>query len=418
MTRKEATRFVRESDGKICIRYITDPSTKRPLFAEQLFQISRRTPGLAVGVMTASLSLSTLAHAQEMAKPQSDPVVVQTIENADRLLVKQGEISPSKGNAKPVSGISGTVVDPNGAVIPNSKVTVFSVDTSKTQSTTANAEGVYKFEKLEPGTYRIETEAPGFRKSVTQIVISVPKETVSDVSLDVGTISVTVDIVANLDVEVSVAGGISFVEHSLPLNKAVANDEVDEVRDLIVKGANVNGKDDNYEKITPLFIAIENGNLEITEILLNAGAKINARDSEKQTPLMRLDGDATPALVEMLVRHGVKVNLTDNEGNTAIVIAANGAKAEVIKALIDAGADVRLSNKQGQTALMNSAANGDIESVRVLIQAGSDVNAKNKDGETVWNQASTDEIKELLVTFGAVTGEKSEGSETDGPMDN
>ncbi len=128
---------------------------------------------------------------------------------------------------------------------------------------------------------------------------------------------------------------------------------------------------------------------------------------------MRLDGDATPELVERLVRYGVKVNLTDNEGNTAIIIAAGIASPEVIKALIDAGADVRLGNKKDQTALMNAASNDDLEGVRLLIQAGADVNAKNKDGESAWDQTSNEEVKALLISFGASTHE-TEDNQSEG----
>src|SRR4051812_30007092 len=67
MTRKEALRFVRSSEGRICVRYIPDPITRRPMFAEQLLQIARRAPGLAAGVMTASMSISTATYAQEAA---------------------------------------------------------------------------------------------------------------------------------------------------------------------------------------------------------------------------------------------------------------------------------------------------------------------------------------------------------------
>ena len=86
MTRKEATKLVRASNGIICIRYIANPVTKRPMFAEQLLQITRRRPGIAAGVMSASLSLSTFAHAQEAPKNPGSPVaaVVQTGQNKMR----------------------------------------------------------------------------------------------------------------------------------------------------------------------------------------------------------------------------------------------------------------------------------------------------------------------------------------------
>src|SRR6185503_3165029 len=67
MTRKDAMRLVRQSNGQLCIRYIKHPEKNAPVFADQLIQISRRVPRVAAGVMSASLSLSTLAYAQGRA---------------------------------------------------------------------------------------------------------------------------------------------------------------------------------------------------------------------------------------------------------------------------------------------------------------------------------------------------------------
>lgn len=87
VTRKEASRLVRSSDGNICIRYIKNPATQRPMFAEQLFQITRRTPGLAAGLMTASLTLSTMSYGQsETPVPTpfpTTPVVTSQENDAD-----------------------------------------------------------------------------------------------------------------------------------------------------------------------------------------------------------------------------------------------------------------------------------------------------------------------------------------------
>ena len=70
LRRKDAMRFVRASKGELCIRYIANPATKRPMFADQLIQIARRTPGLAAGVVSASISLATLAYGQ--TQPQNE----------------------------------------------------------------------------------------------------------------------------------------------------------------------------------------------------------------------------------------------------------------------------------------------------------------------------------------------------------
>ena len=63
MTRKQALKIVRESSGRICVRYIQNPVDKTPVFADRLYQITRRA-GIAAGVLGASLSFSSLTYAQ------------------------------------------------------------------------------------------------------------------------------------------------------------------------------------------------------------------------------------------------------------------------------------------------------------------------------------------------------------------
>ena len=407
MTRKEAMRLVRSSDGNLCIRYIPNPVTQRPMFAEQLLQITRRRPQIAAGVMSASIALSTQSFAQDVTPVSRTEIAIERTAGNEKA-------APDKNEASTTKSLSGTIFDPNGAVVTGSKVTLYAVGAEMTRSTTSNVDGYYKFEELPAGTYRLEFESPGFAKYSREVTLSQARATEADASLEIGQIELTINVELPIDqMQTVTMGVIASVDYATPLAQAVSNDDIEEARDLIIKGAKVNGKDENYGKITPLFLAVENGNVEMVTMLLNYGAKINARDDQKQTPLMRLDDDATPELVELLLRHGAKVNLVDNEGNTAIIVAAGQVKSEVLKALIDAGADVRLANKKGQTALMEAASNGNIESVKLLIDAGSNVNAKNDDDETAYGLTSEDEIRELLVTHGAIVKAEEPGDDDD-----
>lgn len=399
MTRKEAMRLVARSGGNLCIRYFTDPVSRRPLFAEQLLQITRRTPGLAAGVMSASIALSSSAYAQETSPVPATPPAAE----------RQSAVTPKAEipeTPKRLARLSGTIVDQNGAVIPGAAVSIVSVDAAVTRSVTTSDSGEYRFESLAPGRYRLESQAAGFARGVRLFTISDGSDESGDLRLEAGPIEVSIDVIAKIDVEQVVSGGIGFVEYSTPLTKAVGSDDLEEAKELLINGADPNGKDENYDKITPLFLAVENGNVEMVEMLLNFGAKVNARDRSKQTPLMRLDDDATPELVELLIRHGAKVDAVDKEGSSALIMAAASANAGVLKALIDAGADVRLRNKAGQTALMEAASYDDIESVRALIAAGSEVNARNKEGESAWDLTSNAEIEAMLASHGAMTSDK------------
>lgn len=91
--------------------------------------------------------------------------------------------------------ITGIVTDPAGALVPTVKVTAIHVETGTSMSTIATEAGAYTIPALQIGTYRVEYEAPGFRKSVRDKVVLAAGSTVRlDINLEIGsaTESVTV----------------------------------------------------------------------------------------------------------------------------------------------------------------------------------------------------------------------------------
>ena len=395
MTRREAVRLVRASGGNLCIRYIKHPKTNKPLFAENLYRITRRAPGLAAGVITATISLSTAAYAQGDAHILIRPAAAAEKTNDDaRVARKPAEDANGR--------IFGVVSDANGAVIVSAKILLINEGTSEVKNITSNDAGVYEFAGLTAGNYRMKISANGFA------------------TRDINGLTVRGDEVSNHDVTMNVDMAVSFqgdmiavipdMEH--PLAAACQDENIDEVKNLIARGAEVNAKE-KYRGITPLFIAVENGGKALVEILIRYGAKVNVRDSERRTPLMRLDDDAEEGLVELLVQNGAKLDLTDTWGNTALKLAADGRESKTVRALIAAGANVNIQNKEGDTALMEAVDNNDVEMVRALLLAGADVNLKSDDGETVWDLTSSREMEELLESYGGRSGTPDEDESED-----
>ena len=66
--------------------------------------------------------------------------------------------------------ISGFVRDPSQSVIANAAVTVTSEGNGEKHRTTTNANGYYVFPNLFVGSYSVEIEAPGFKKSVQNAI--------------------------------------------------------------------------------------------------------------------------------------------------------------------------------------------------------------------------------------------------------
>ena len=384
LTRKQVMRLVRESDGRICVRYIKNPVTNKPIFADKLHQISRRA-GIAAGVLGASLALSAVTFAQSNINSN-----VINFEAQTEQIPEDRDSDKNKFDGAAIS-LSGTITDPNGAVIPNANVTITNVITTESRTAATNEEGFYKFENVSAGRYKVQTVFAGFKESVVEMNIYAGEESSANLTLEVG--------------EYEVVGDVAIVAYRTGLPQAVAGNNLEEVKNLIMHGENVNLKDENYSNITPLFLAVENGSAEIAETLLNFGAKINVRDTNRQTPLMRLDEDASPELVNLLIRHGAKVNLIDNDKNNALILASRAVKAEVLQILIGYTTNINAQNSDGRTALMEAADADNLENIRALLQSGANVNLKNKDGESAIDLTTDEEIEKLLADYGAVLKE-------------
>src|SRR5215469_961020 len=89
--------------------------------------------------------------------------------------------------------LTGTVMDANGAFIAGVAVNLTETNTGSGYSTKSTAEGLFTFNELPPGSYKLSVIAPGF-ESYTQSGISVNVGSTSTVTavLKVGAESTTV----------------------------------------------------------------------------------------------------------------------------------------------------------------------------------------------------------------------------------
>jgi uncharacterized protein len=173
---------------------------------------------------------------------------------------------------------------------------------------------------------------------------------------------------------------------------------------LIGAGARVEAANDTGA--TPLYLACLNRSAPMVERLLKAGANPNAALVSGETVLMTCARTGDAAAVKALLTRGADPNSKEPaHEQTALMWAAAQKHPEAVAALIARGADVRARSRVysqtvtsevtqragreelnytmprgGSTPLLFAARVGDVESARLLLAAGADVNDSLPDG--------------------------------------
>src|SRR5262245_11272342 len=105
------------------------------------------------------------------------------------------------GQVTPTGSIAGTVMDPQGAVVPNASVTAKNKATGEEKTATSSDNGVYKIPVLPSGVYNVTVEVKGFKKTqITDVKVDVGTPATVNVTLEIGNAQETVTIVGGGEV--------------------------------------------------------------------------------------------------------------------------------------------------------------------------------------------------------------------------
>ena len=128
-------------------------------------------------------------------------------------------------------------------------------------------------------------------------------------------------------------------------------------------------------------------NLEIIKYLVKKGANVNAKDDDGSTALIEACGFGDLEIIKYLVKKGANVNAKDDDNFTVLMMAAKGLSCgplddnlETVKFLVKKGANVNAKDGDGVTVLMMASSNCHLEIIKFLVKKGADVNAKDNDG--------------------------------------
>lgn len=186
-------------------------------------------------------------------------------------------------------------------------------------------------------------------------------------------------------------------------------------RYLIEQGADVN-RAGPASGFTALHGAASSGDVELIELLLKKGARINVASEIRQVPLeSALIGRKTDAAA-LLIEKGA--DISGERGASALALAARYGHTEIVSKLIERGVSVQQREPHttsGWTPLHWAARNRHTDIVKLLIAKGSHVNALSNNNETPILAAAwwgNTDIVGLLLRSGAYVNARGQRGQT------
>ncbi len=174
-----------------------------------------------------------------------------------------------------------------------------------------------------------------------------------------------------------VLSGLAFVlgsstvvlgQQAKSLHIAAATGDVAQLKRNIDNKADLNAPDENGNFAIKL--AVDSYNVEVLNMLLQAGANPNVKDSTGGTPLMAACLSCQVDMVDALLAGKASHAAKDASGLTALHCAAMMGQVEISESLIKAGADVNAKDKNARTPIMIAQQRGAAEVVQLLQQHG------------------------------------------------
>uniref|UniRef100_T1JYG8 SOCS box domain-containing protein n=1 Tax=Tetranychus urticae TaxID=32264 RepID=T1JYG8_TETUR len=135
------------------------------------------------------------------------------------------------------------------------------------------------------------------------------------------------------------------------------------------------------EQISAICMAIEKGNLEMVQLMIDHGCSVNHYTSGF-SPLHYAATYGQPEIIKLLLKEGADLNALSCHGNNALQLAAQTKSLEAVQLLIDAGSNIEKANANGQTPLAIACINNRLETVEFLLRLGADVNTTDNRGNT------------------------------------
>ena len=122
-------------------------------------------------------------------------------------------------------------------------------------------------------------------------------------------------------------------------------------------------------KYTPLHLALEKGNMDVFQILMNAGANIYSKGKNKRTSLhLAAEHGHLELCKELLEKYNFNVHMTDKHELTPLHCAALSGSYELFQYFLKMGSDAHVKAIQGISCLNIAALKGHLDLCKMFLQ--------------------------------------------------
>lgn len=170
------------------------------------------------------------------------------------------------------------------------------------------------------------------------------------------------------------------------LFKAVQNNRLTELADLLKKGANVNTVNQQHKSL--LLVATEKQFVNMAKLLIEYGADVNLQDNRLESPFLTAAVLGNSELIALYLENGARFDVFNRYYGTALIPACERGHVEIVKMLTQTPyLPLIVLNKLGWTALLETIILGDgsqkyVTIVQQLIEAGCDIHITDNNGVT------------------------------------
>jgi ankyrin repeat protein len=189
--------------------------------------------------------------------------------------------------------------------------------------------------------------------------------------------------------------------------RAASRGDVSAVKLMLSGGIRINASD-AYGN-SALLEASGNGHLDVVRALLAAGAHVDGMDASL-TPLSSATIHNQLQIVQLLLRKGARIDTTGKDGTPAVLRAVQLNRVDVCRELLLAGANTRTRDANGSSLLHIAVLAGYRDMVALLLEFGANPNVADADGLSplYWAERNPQsDITSMLIKAGAIDSLKA-----------